>query len=168
MSDLVTCITVSLVNQEAYEPYGQVVYSPTPSSGGKAQVANQGTARRYNHVVELENFRSEPNACSGSIPAVPNMCIFQCDPQWQPGSLFHVRLLERHQHSTQCFMPIARPLATNVGGDYLVIVALNGADDRPDVATLRAFIGRPWQGITYRPGIWHHPMVALTQVSVIE
>ncbi|KAJ1653438.1 hypothetical protein IWQ61_006432 [Dispira simplex] len=130
MSDPVTCVTITPLSQDTYEPYGQIVYSPTPSSGRRVQRANQGTARRYNHVVELENHRSEPSSSLSGIPAVPNLCIFQCDPQWQSGGQFHVRVLERHQHSTQCFMPIAQPTTTTVGGYYLIIVALNGTGVR--------------------------------------
>ena len=45
---------------------------------------------------------------------------------------------------------------------HLVIVALpHEKDDEPDLSTLSAFVATGTQGITYRPGIWHHPMVAL-------
>jgi allantoicase len=44
---------------------------------------------------------------------------------------------------------------------YLVIVALNGADDKPDMSTLKAFVAKSTQGISYRQGVWHHPMVVL-------
>jgi len=44
---------------------------------------------------------------------------------------------------------------------YLVIVALNGADDKPDLNTLRAFVASTSQGIAYHAAVWHHPMIAL-------
>jgi len=44
---------------------------------------------------------------------------------------------------------------------YLVIVALNGADDKPDLMTLRAFLATTAQGISYHAGVWHHPMISL-------
>ena len=42
---------------------------------------------------------------------------------------------------------------------YLVIVTLGG--DAPDLSTLAAFIAHGTEGISYRPGVWHHPMIAL-------
>ena len=42
---------------------------------------------------------------------------------------------------------------------YLVVVCAGA--DAPDLATLKAFIAGADQGITYRPGIWHHPLIAL-------
>ena len=42
---------------------------------------------------------------------------------------------------------------------YLVVVALGGA--APELSTARAFVASPTQGIGYRAGVWHHPMIAL-------
>eukprot|EP00027_Filamoeba_sp_ATCC50430_P006346 CAMPEP_0168542754 /NCGR_PEP_ID=MMETSP0413-20121227/1513_1 /TAXON_ID=136452 /ORGANISM="Filamoeba nolandi, Strain NC-AS-23-1" /LENGTH=87 /DNA_ID=CAMNT_0008572645 /DNA_START=195 /DNA_END=458 /DNA_ORIENTATION=+ len=44
---------------------------------------------------------------------------------------------------------------------YLVIVAQGG--DAPDLSTLKCFVASRNQAITYYPGIWHHPMVALDE-----
>ena len=42
---------------------------------------------------------------------------------------------------------------------YLVVVARGG--DAPDLATLAAFVASGTQGVSYLPGVWHHPMIAL-------
>jgi ureidoglycolate lyase len=42
---------------------------------------------------------------------------------------------------------------------YIALVALGG--ERPDLATLAAFVAEGPQGISYAPGVWHHPMLAL-------
>jgi allantoicase len=49
---------------------------------------------------------------------------------------------------------------------YLVVVAKNGPDDRPNIGTLRAFVARGNQGITYNTGIWrtHCPIYTLQAV----
>ncbi|KAF9058498.1 ureidoglycolate hydrolase, partial [Rhodocollybia butyracea] len=44
---------------------------------------------------------------------------------------------------------------------YLVVVAKNGEDDKPDLKTLGAFIANTAQGIVYSTGIWHQPMTVL-------
>ncbi|EEB88009.1 hypothetical protein MPER_14408, partial [Moniliophthora perniciosa FA553] len=48
-----------------------------------------------------------------------------------------------------------------LGQRYLVVVAKNGEDDRPDLKTLRAFVASTAQGIVYNTGIWHQPMTVL-------
>lgn len=48
---------------------------------------------------------------------------------------------------------------------YLIIVALPGQDEQPDLKTLRAFTATSLQGFTYAPNVWHHPMIALDKVT---
>ena len=62
-----------------------------------------------------------------------------------------VRLMERHPHSAQMFVPMT-------GGDYLVVVAPGDANGGPDMAGARAR-GRRGEGVIYAR--WHLPMVAL-------
>lgn len=120
----------------AFAPYGHVV-----EGRGAAAEANQGTAARFPQDASLDNQRA------GAALAVS---VFRCAPQaTRP---FVVRLLEKHPRSTQMFVPMnARR--------YLVVVA-RGAD-APDLATLAAFVAEGTQAVSYHPGVWHHPMIAL-------
>ena len=126
------------IDGASYRPYGALI-----SAGGESVPANQGTAERSNFLSGLENSRPEA--------ARPNVCVYRCSPA--RANPFPVRLLERHPFSTQIFIPM--------GGvrRYLAVVALGG--EKPDLATLRAFWAGPGQGISYHPGVWHHPMVVL-------
>jgi ureidoglycolate lyase len=67
-------------------------------------------------------------------------------------------MMERHPDSSQTFLPVdvAR---------YLVIVAPNGSIDRPDMTQARAFLARGDQGVTYRPGAWHHGMTVFDRAG---
>jgi ureidoglycolate lyase len=129
---------------QAYRDYGDVISARddiTPTS------ANLGTAQRYNHLTKLQNLR--PGATA-------NLCVFRCQPMVQAGERhFDVGLLERHAQSTQAFIPM------HAAGGYLVVVSRGG--ERPEPATLQAFVASPTQGITYHPGIWHHPLVVLSR-----
>ena len=40
------------------------------------------------------------------------------------------------------------------GGAMVVVVALNGKDDRPDVSTMKAFLVTGSQGVSYHAGMW--------------
>ena len=44
---------------------------------------------------------------------------------------------------------------------YLVVVALG--NETPDLSSLRAFIVEGPNGITYHPGVWHHPVFCLSR-----
>lgn len=47
---------------------------------------------------------------------------------------------------------------------YLVIVALNNPQtDTPDLSTLKSFVFSSVQGVSYKPGCWHHPIIGLPQ-----
>lgn len=62
--------------------------------------------------------------------------------------------LERHPFSAQTFLPL-------LGGSCLVVVCEKEADGSPALATMRAFIARPGQGVTYHRDVWHHSVTAL-------
>ncbi|CAO3622860.1 unnamed protein product [Mucor hiemalis] len=138
-------IVAEPLTSEGYAPYGDVIHT------GFTKIvtgANQGTAEKHHRVAQVVN--NFPNG-AGKI----NMCVFHCRPT--DDLPFTVKLLERHPYSSQAFIPMTDG---NTRG-YLVIVALNGADDKPDMSTLKAFIATSLQGINYAPGVWHHPMVVL-------
>lgn len=133
------------MTSEAYKLYGDVIHT---ASSNDISGANQGTAEKYHRVAQVNNLFPKGNG-------KPNFCIFHCRPTQELP--FTVKLLERHPYSTQAFIPMTDGKTRG----FLVVVALNGADDKPDMSTLKAFIATSKQGINYHQGVWHHPMVAL-------
>ena len=72
-----------------------------------------------------------------------------------PSSLpLSIKEMERHEFSSQSFLPLD-------AARYLLCVAKNDSDGRPIITSLQAFIVPKGVGITYRTGVWHHPMIAL-------
>lgn len=131
-------ITAAALTREAFAPFGDVV-----SAGLTAgSAANQGTAVRFDFCAPLINTRPEAKA---------NLAVFRSIARALP---LELKLLERHPCSTQVFLPM-------VCARYLVCVAPALADGAPDVASLRAFVCAPGQGVAYAPNVWHHPIVAL-------
>src|SRR6185436_9258481 len=84
--------------------------------------ANQGTARKYNHIAKAVNFRQSAITLDGKLvaKAEQNVCLYHCQPTTE--FPFKVNLLERHLYSSQAFIPLSG--GSNDG--YLVIVCLNG------------------------------------------
>ena len=56
----------------------------------------------------------------------------------------------------------------DIGSRYLVIVALNGKDDKPDLRSIRAFIASAGQGIVYRTGIWREYDLFQGRVTALD
>ena len=72
-----------------------------------------------------------------------------------PSSLpFSMTVMERHEFSSQSFLPLD-------AARYLLCVARTDSDGWPDIPSLHAFIVPQGVGVTYRTGVWHHPMIAL-------
>jgi ureidoglycolate lyase len=126
------------LSREAFTPFGDVI--GLELAGGIS--ANQGTATRHDWVAQLASSRPE---------ARPNLAVFRSVAKALP---FEVRLLERHPCSTQMFVPLACRR-------FLVVVCPDDARGEPDLAHLRAFVCGPGQGVNYRAGVWHHPIIAL-------
>ncbi len=123
-----------------YAPYGALVRAGDAAS---ARSANHGTASVWDALATLENARGARARATASL--------FRCHPH--EGATLPLRWLERHPLSTQMFVPM------HDAARYLAIVARGEAV--PDLDTLAAFVVEGAQAITYAPGTWHHPMVAL-------
>jgi allantoicase len=151
---------------EAFAPYGQVIQSYTDITSAPRSVkitpANFGTATKYHKLSLLES--SYP----GDAGATTGISVYMCQPAEvaKNGTKREVLLkaLERHPFTNQAFLPMSQH------GDkvYLVVVAKNGPDDRPDIGTLRAFVARGNQGITYNTGIWRTQCPIYTSQAVLN
>lgn len=143
---------------EAYATFGDVVGSPQASGLEQAaqssyKTVNQGTAAKY-ASQSLVN-----STYPTSAEAQTWLHTYRCKAVEQLP--FPVKVLERHRFTSQTFLPLGTASGDKPTAAYLVIVAANGPDDKPDLSTLSCFSANASQGITYRAGTWHHPMVAL-------
>lgn len=144
MHDIPLSLTPEPLTAEAYAPFGDVV-----SARDDLQwvPANMGTAKRWNTLCDLENAR--PGR------AKLNVCVYRCEPTVARPIV--LGLLERHPYSTQLFSPMHGTRR------FLLVVSPPGSSPRADQA--RAFVAGGGQAISYRPGVWHHPMIALDTTS---
>jgi len=123
----------------AFAPFGDVI-----EAEGRAQYPiNAGTAQRYNDLAKVE-----VTAAGGR----PLISLLKAEPVSLP---LRLRLMERHPLSSQAFIPLSST-------PFLVIVAPPGA---LDTDRIRAYLSNGRQGVNYRTGTWHHPLVALEQTS---
>jgi len=129
-------LTARPIDRDAFAPHGWLI----EAAGGAALQVNSGTSQRFDDITELA-FDAE----SG----VPCLAIFRAQRReiggpWQE--------MERHRLGTQTFIPL---------GDVRYVVLVAGRGECPEPSELAAFLVNGRQGITLRPGTWHHALLAL-------
>ncbi|KAF5393234.1 hypothetical protein D9757_000742 [Collybiopsis confluens] len=152
-------VPVLPLTPEAFASYGQVVqayndHAATPK-GTMITPANAGTASKFHKLSLLTS--SYPPTAGGTT----GISVYRCQPLKGVAML---TMLERHSFTNQAFIPMGRGPGEGLSEPsrrYLVVVAKNGADDKPDMKSLRAFVASTAQGIVYNTGIWHQPMTVL-------
>jgi ureidoglycolate lyase len=128
------------LSAEAFAPFGDVI----ETEGKEPRWINENTCRRFDELARIDV------AEGGGRPV---LCVFEASPRSLP---LRVRALERHPKSSQAFYPLStRP--------FLVVVATDGTS--PSAGRLRAYVSSGRQGVNYRRNTWHHPLIALGEVS---
>jgi ureidoglycolate lyase len=114
---------------EAFASYGDVVEAP--ASPGRAYFE-----------TSVRNLRP------GAHPRLWMLTKLPASPPLE------FRSLERHQFSSQSFVPIEIER-------WIVVVAPHAAQGGPDIERVQAFMALPTQGVSYRPDIWHGSLTVL-------
>ncbi|OJA18612.1 hypothetical protein AZE42_01763 [Rhizopogon vesiculosus] len=158
-------IPVLPLTSEAFSAFGQVIQAygdhTAAPPGTKITPANQGSASKFHKLSLLES--SYP----ASTGASAGLSVYRCNPTEVVNGSVELKVLERHPYTNQAFIPMGGggiqgdEALKEPGNAYLVVVAHNGADDKPDLSTLRAFVASAGQGIMYNTAIWHQPMTVL-------
>lgn len=124
--------------RETFAPFGEVI----DPEGARHFPINQGAMERFDALASVA---VDANGRAG-------VSMVECK---RAGSVpVPVPLLERHPLGSQAFVPVGRAV-------MCVVVAPPG--DTVAVDRLRAFIGNGLQGVNYRPGTWHMPLVAFEE-----
>jgi ureidoglycolate lyase len=121
---------------DAFAPYGELLCW----AGHAGQAINSGTSQRVDLPAGLALWSEQGR---------PALAVFRAQARAVEGPWL---TLERHRLGSQSFLPLT-------GARCVALVALGG--DAPDASTLAAFLVTGQQGITLRPGVWHHPLMAL-------
>jgi ureidoglycolate lyase len=127
------------LTREAFAPFGDVI-ERDPAS---VRMINGGNTERHHALAA-------PEVIGEGARVILN--IFRGEPRRFP---YAVNMMERHPLGSQSFSPLS-------GKSFLVIVAPDedGKPGRP-----KAFMALGHQGVNYHRNVWHHPLMALWQVS---
>lgn len=69
-----------------------------------------------------------------------------------------IHMLERHPNGSQAFIPMQ-------GQKFLIVVAPALDEQTPNIQRVHAFISDGYQGVNYRAGTWHHPLLTFEAPS---
>ncbi|WP_116474352.1 ureidoglycolate lyase [Zobellella maritima] len=130
-------LAIEPLTKEAFAPFGDVI----ESEGRDYFMINKGSTRRYHRLAEVQTDQQGEGIIS----------IFRATPLEYP---LRIGMLERHPFGSQAFIPL-------FGNEYLLVVAPAGPY-QVDPAAVRVFRASGRQGVNYHRGVWHHPVLALT------
>ena len=123
---------------ERFAPFGDVIAASVEKRSGM----NQARFERFNDLARL-NIDAHGDGHTA-------ISIARCR---MPTSLpYTFDTIERHPLGSQAFIPLH-------GQRFIVVVAPCG--ESADVSDLSAFVTNGHQGINYRRGVWHMPLIAL-------
>jgi len=123
------------LTKERFAPYGEVI----ETSRDPSDVMNAARFERFDDLCHVDLVNDGPIAVS----------IARCRT---PSSLpLRLEMLERHPLGSQAFIPLS-PCK-------MVIVAAP-PEESVDADALRAFVSNGGQGINYRRGTWHMPLIS--------
>jgi len=128
------------LTQEAFAPFGDVI----ETAGRDHYLINNGSTQRFHRLADVD---------TGPYDGKAIISIFRAQALELP---LRIRMLERHPLGSQAFVPLK-------GKPFLVVVAPAG--DTPSPHAIRAFIANGEQGINYHRGVWHHPVLALSDID---
>ncbi len=132
-------LTVQPLTAEAFSPFGEVIEAD-PST---MRLINGGTTERFHALFS-------PEIAGEGARVIVN--IFRGQPRAFP---YEIGMMERHPLGSQSFSPLSgRPFLVAVSPDE------GGRPGQPQV-----FLARPDQGVNYHRNVWHHPLMAIGEVS---
>lgn len=123
-------IQIETLTAEAFAPFGDVI-----EAGNAAKVfeINDGYTTRVHDLFQ-------PELKGENTRVLVNYFLGRPRP-------LEVSMVECHPYGSQAFIPMDQH-------DWWVVVA-----EKPEFDSLRVFRARGDQGVNYRPGVWHHPLL---------
>ncbi len=123
-------IKIETLTAEAFAPFGDVIEQ---AGADKVFEINNGYTTRVHDLFQ-------PEVLGTNTRVLVNYFLGRPRP-------LEVSMVESHPYGSQAFIPMDKQ-------DWWVVVA-----EEPKFESLRVFRARGDQGVNYRPGVWHHPLL---------
>jgi len=129
-------LTPEPLTANAFAPFGNVI----ETSASANNQMNSGTFERFDNLATI--------ATNGTQDSIISMVRSEI-----PATMPHrFTLVEKHPLCSQAFIPRT---------DFVFYVVVGVAGDSVSAQDLKAFVSNGRQGISYFPGTWHMPLIAL-------
>lgn len=126
------------LTSETFALYGDVL----STQNSEMKIINNGFAQKHFNLCAIDS--TQENGLSAVHIYVAKKRIFPLS----------INMLEKHPFFSQAFIPRSTI-------PFLAVVALG--ENEPDLNTLKAFITNGNQGVHYKRGIWHFPLISLEE-----
>ena len=107
---------------------------------------NAGYAKRFDNLADLNTAKDGGKAVVSIFSSLKRTFPMTID------------MMEKHPLGSQAFMPMKETT-------FLCFVAPPG--DLPDINKIQSFIIPPKNGINYKPGIWHFPLISTEDANFL-
>ena len=133
-------LKIESLEYQAFKDFGDVI----ETENRWLKYINNGMAKRFHDLSEIDVLEDEGR---------PLINIFRSKCSNYP---IRIKMMERHPLSSQAFIPLS-PIP------FLIVVAAESKSISAD--NLRVFLTNGQQGVNYKRGTWHHPLIALQKES---
>ena len=130
-------IKLEPLTKKAFAPFGNVI----EKKGAQHFPINAGTIERYHDLADVE-----VDVDNGGRAIIS---IMECTRTSELP--YRIKVIERHPLASQAFIPMS---------PTPMIIAVSPPGDNPDPCAIKAFISNGYQGVNYRTGVWHMPLIS--------
>ena len=130
------------VNRSNFATYGDLI----STNDIKSIDINAGYAKRFDNLANLNTSKDDGKTI---------VSIFSAFKRTFP---LQINMMEKHPLGSQAFIPMKETI-------FLSFVAPPG--ESPDISKIQSFIIPPKNGINYKPGIWHFPLISTEDTNFI-
>jgi len=130
------------INHKNFKQFGDLI-----STRKKKPIKiNNGYANRYDDLCNISTSIKNGNTI---------VSIFTAKKRKFP---MNIKMMEKHPLGSQAFIPMKE-------STFLVFVAPRGK--KPDVKKIKSFIIPKQNGVNYKPGIWHFPLISKKNMNFL-
>jgi ureidoglycolate lyase len=123
---------------ERFAPFGNVVEAAPKTHAAM----NEQRLERFDNLADVDIDARADGRVGVSIARCRTPTRFP----------YRVEMVERHPLGSQAFIPLQR---------FSFVVVVGPAGESIEAADLQAFVTHGRQGLNYRKGVWHMPLIAL-------
>ena len=130
------------INRKNFAMYGDLI----SSDDIKPIDINAGYAKRFDNLAKINTVEDEGKTILSIFSALKRTFPMKID------------MMEKHPLGSQAFIPMKETT-------FLCFVAPPG--ESPNINKIQSFIIPPKNGINYKPGVWHFPLISTEDTNFL-